>query len=86
MEYTEVLEYETDNNIFEIKGNYRVIIKKTHRVEDIKILSIVKQGTNNNLIDLISDALMTKYKVWFSDRCDPAQVQENEMLDQENGE
>ena len=86
MEYTEVLEYETDNNIFEIKGNYRVIIKETHRVEDVKILSIVKQGTNNNLIDLISDALMTKLKAWFSDRCDPAQVQENEMLDRENEE
>jgi len=95
MPYTETIEYETDNNIYEITAEYKVVIdnndgadadgnrgREVTYIEDVTILSIVKQGTENNLVDLIPESIMRKLEEWFSDRCDPAKEQEAEMYHQ----
>ena len=95
MHYTETLEYFTNHNIFEITGEYEVVVdnnadcdgdgnrgRKVSWLEVNKILSIVKQGTDNNLLDLIPAIMMRKLTAWFADHCDPAKVQEAEMDEQ----
>ncbi len=95
MQYTETLEYFTDNNIFEITGEFSVIVdnnygadadgnRGVHRewIEINKILKVVKQGTFNNLLDLIPVSVMRKLTTWFTDHCGPATVQEVEMDEQ----
>ena len=96
MQYTETLEYFTDNNIFEITGEYEVVVDNNYGADADgnrgehrewielcnSLLRIVKQGTDNDLINLIPPLMMRNLTAWFEDHCDPAKVQEAEMDEQ----